>query len=171
MAGQSYIGITIYVAAELPDVNAAAGEESPLMLGFEDLDWVKIEAPVTGPQLGFTHNMIEIPDLESGRGTAVKGMSQGQDSTMTFRIDGGVLGTGQALVKSIADSPQGVASIRIVRGSGANNAPEPGDPVTYAQGLLHSYTENQADDSSWEGFSVGFRLNAEPVKGTIPSPS
>ncbi len=162
MAGQSYIGMTIYVADETPATNDAAG--------FAALDWTEVGGMVGGPQLGFTHNMIEIPDLKTGRGTAVKGMATGQDSSMSFRIDDGALEAGQSILKAIADSPQGHASVKLGRGTGPGLTLIEGDPVQYAQGLLHSFSRNPADDSSYEGFSVSFRLNAEPVDALEPAP-
>jgi hypothetical protein len=162
MAGQSYLGISIFVSPTTPTTNTEAA--------FEALTWTEAEYLVTGPALGYTHSMIDIPDLKTGKGVGVKGMGQGQDTTMTFRIEGGELATGQIIVKARADHPQGNSSIKMVRGTGTNLAPAAGDPVVYAQGVLHSYTENEATDSNYEGFSVGFRLNAEPIRAEQPTP-
>lgn len=155
----NHIGKTIYVAAAAPATNDTAG--------FEALTWVKASGVITLPQLGVTHSMIDVPDLQSGFTSAVKGAGQGVDTTATFRdVDGG--DTGQDNLKTAAESQAGILSVKIVTGSGTDNAPVTGDPVEYAQGIAHSYQPNQGDNSTYEGFSVGFRQNASTVTGTEP---
>lgn len=161
MATKSNIGLSIYVAAALPATNDAAG--------FEAMSWLEADHPVQGPQFGLTHSNIDIPDLKGGFTTGAKGSGQGQDSQMSFRIDNSTLTAGQVALKTAADGAQGTMSIKIVRGSGADNAAQSGDPVQYAQGYVHSYIENQATDNSYEGFQVNFKQNAPTVSGTQPA--
>lgn len=159
---QNHIGKTIYVATAHPATNNAAG--------FEALTWVQVKGPITLPQLGVTHSMTDIPDLATGFTSAVKGAAQGVDTTATFRkVDGD---TGQTNLIGQAVDNDGALSIKIVNGSGADSgdgpAPVTGDAVEYAQGIAHSYQPNQADNSSFEGFQVGFRQNDFTVTGTEP---
>lgn len=155
---RSNIGKTLFISAALPATNNAAG--------FEALAWTPVAGMVNGPQFGYQHATIEIPDLQSGRGTAVKGMGTGADSSMAFRTV--ISDSGQALLKTTADSPQGTVSVKLARGTGTGNAVVAGDQVEYAQGFLHSFTLNAADESSYEGFTVSFRQNAEHVAATEP---
>ncbi|MEP2955526.1 MAG: hypothetical protein ABJN39_09315 [Sulfitobacter sp.] len=155
---ENHIGKTLWVAQAAPATNDAAG--------FEALTWVEAKGHITLPQLGVTHSMIDVPDLKSGFTSAVKGAAQGVDTTATFRdVDAD---PGQEDVRETADGQGGIMSIKVVKGSGVDNAPASGDPVQYAQGIVHSYQPNQGDNSNYEGFSVGFRQNAPTVTGTEP---
>lgn len=156
---ENHIGKTIYQSSNLPATNDTTG--------FEALTWVKVSGVQVLPQLGTTHNMIDVPDLQTGFTSAVKGAAQGVDTTITFRnVDSD---TGQDNIKTAANSQAGLMSVKIVDGSGTDNAPVTGDPVEYAQGIAHSYQPNQGDDSTYEGFTVGFRQNAATVTGTEPA--
>ncbi|WP_411975927.1 hypothetical protein [Sulfitobacter faviae] len=154
----NHIGKTIYMAAAVPATNDTTG--------FEALTWVKVNGVIALPQLGVTHSMIDVPDLQSGFTSAVKGAGQGVDTNATFRDV--PADTGQANIKTAAESQAGTISFKIVDGSGTDNAPVTGDPVEYAQGIAHSHQPNQGDNSTYEGFSVGFRQNAATVTGTEP---
>lgn len=155
----NHIGKSIFVATAHPATNDTAG--------FEALTWVEADGAITHPQLGVTHNMIDIPDLKTGFNKAVKGAGQGVDTTMTFRnVDSD---TGQANILTAAIDEDGIMSIKIVDGSGTDNAPVTGDPVEYAQGFAHSYQPNQGTTDGYEGFQVGFRQNDFTVTGTEPA--
>lgn len=154
----NFIGRTIYMADAAPATNDDTG--------FEALTWVKVNGVITLPQLGVTHSMIDVPDLQTGFTSAVKGAGQGVDTTATFRNVPS--DTGQDNLKTAANSQDGIISFKIVDGSGTDNAPASGDPVEYATGIAHSYQPNQGDNSNYEGFSVGFRQNAPTVTGTEP---
>lgn len=159
---KSNIGATIFVITNTPPTNDETG--------FEGLTFAantEIKGMVQGPQFGFTHNMIDIPDLQSGQGRAVKGMSQGMDTQMAFRIVPS--DTGQASAKTIADSPQGICSLKLVFGTGVGGAVQPGDRVQYAQGILHSYQENQISGDTYQGFTVSFRQNEPAVESVEPA--
>lgn len=157
----SHIGKTIYVAAAHPATNDAAG--------FGALTWVKASGVQTLPQLGVSHSDIPVPDLQTGFTSGIKGAGTGNDSTMTFRDI--AADAGQEDIRDLANAggTLGNGSIKIVKGSGANQAPATGDPVQYAQGYFHSYIEIQGDDSSHEGFSVNFRQNALTVDAVNPT--
>jgi len=155
----SFIGKTLWVALALPATNTASA--------FAALTWVQVKGVQTLPQFGISHNAIDVPDLQSGLTTGIKGAATGNDSTATFRIVAS--DTGQGHMKTLADAQSGVCSLRIVKGSGTDNAPASGDPVEYAQGFLHSYLPVQGDDTNHEGFSVNFRQNAATVVSTIPA--
>lgn len=157
----SHIGKTIYVAEALPATNDAAG--------FAALTWVKVDGVQTLPQLGISHANIDVPDLQTGITTGIKGAGSGNDSTLTFRLVDSDAGQEDVRNRANAGGTSGAASLKIVKGSGTAQAPETGDPVQYAQGYLHSYVEIQGDDSSHEGFSVNFKQNALTIDSTEPA--
>jgi len=156
---KNFIGHTIYAADAYPTENTAAA--------FAALTWVKVEGLITLPQLGVTHSMIDVPDLQTGFTSAVKGAGLGVDTTATFRNVAS--DAGQEDIKNSADSQAGILSIKIVNGSGTAQAPVSGDPVLYAQGIAHSHQPNQGDNASFEGFSIGFRQNAPTIAATEPA--
>jgi len=156
---QNFIGQTIYVAEAYPSANTSTA--------FEALTWVKVGGLITLPQLGVTHSMIDVPDLQTGFTSAVKGAGQGVDTTATFRDV--PADAEQEDIKTAADSQAGILSVKIVDGSGTAQAPVSGDPVRYAQGIAHSHQPNQGDNASYEGFSVGFRQNAPTIVATEPA--
>ena len=153
------IGKTLYQASAAPATNNTAG--------FEALTWVLVSGGISLPQLGVSHSMIDVPDLQTGFTSAVKGAAQGVDTTATFRDVAS--DTGQANLETLGVSQGGVGSIKIVTGTGTDNAPVTGDVVEYAQGIIHSFQPNQADNSTFEGFTVGFRQNDFTVAGTQPA--
>jgi len=155
----NFIGQTLFVAEALPSANTAAA--------FESLSWVKVNGLITLPQLGITHSMIDVPDLQTGFTSAVKGAGQGTDTTATFREVAS--DAGQEDIKNVANSQAGLISIKIVDGSGVAQAPVTGDPVKYAQGIAHSHQPNQGDNAAYEGFTIGFRQNAPTIAATEPA--
>lgn len=157
----SHIGKTIYVAAALPATNTAAG--------FEALTWVKAEGVQVLPQLGVSHANIDAPDLQTGFTQGIKGAGSGNDSTMSFRdVDSDA---GQEDIRDAANAggDGGIMSIKIVKGSGTDQAPVENDPVQYAQGYVHSYVEIQGDTTTHEGFSVNFKQNALTIDDDQPA--
>lgn len=154
----NHIGKTFYFSAALPATNDAAG--------FEALTWTKVDGIQQLPQFGVTNDMIDIPDLQTGFTTAVKGAAQGVDTSAAFHNNNGT--NGHAEIAAVADGKGGQIAIKIGRGSGANEALVSGDPVQYAQGIAHSYAENQGDVTTYEGFTIGFRQNDYTVNGTEP---
>lgn len=156
----SHIGKTLWYAVALPATNNAAG--------FAALTWIKINGVQTLPQLGVSHSNIDVPDLQTGFTSGIKGAGAGSDTAATFRAI--PLDTGQIGIRVIADAggTLGTASIRIVKGSGVAQAPVAGNPVQYAQGYFHSFMEIQGDDTSHEGFSVNFKQNSLTIDATIP---
>lgn len=158
MATKNNIGKTLYISAALPATNDATG--------FAALTWTKVNGVQSLPQLGVAGANIDVPDLQTGFTSGVKGAMSGNESTATFRK---VLSdTGQALAKTTANSAEGICSVKIVRGTAANQAPQTGDLVQYAQGYLNSYLEIQGDTSTHEGFSTAFKQNDFTVDATNP---
>lgn len=158
---QSHIGKTIYFAAALPATNTTAG--------FEALTWVKVDGVQVLPQLGVSHANIDVPDLQTGFTSGIKGAGSGNDSTASFRDVAGDTGQDNIRTAAQAGGDGGVGSIKIVKGSGTDQAPVTGDPVEYAQGYVHSYVKIQGDTTSHEGFSVNFKQNAVTIDGTEPA--
>lgn len=155
----NHIGDTIWYALALPATNNKEG--------FEALTWVEAVGHQTLPQFGITHAMIEVKDLKTGFTAASKGAAQGVDTTMAFR---GISGsTAQAALQETADDNDGEISLKVVKGSGPKNAPATGDPVKYAQGILHSNQPNKGDDTTHEGFSVNFRQNDFTIEDVHPT--
>lgn len=159
----NFIGAALYIAKALPATNDAAG--------FEALSWVRINGLVSGPQFGFSHDVVDIPDLGTGFQDAVKGMGSGTDTSFAFRD---IVGdTGQADVEEKAFDNDGSASLKLVvtpTGPDAGNGPEvaSGDEVQYSQGFLHSFEPNEPTAGSYTGATCGFRARRKPVKATEP---
>ena len=155
----NYIRDILYVATALPATNNAAG--------FNALTWVKVNGPSVLPKFGMSHNVIEVPDLETGIKTGEKGMASGVEATISVREIAS--DTGQTTLRTQALDSAGIASLKIVRKpSGASNAPATGDKVEYAQGFLHTYEPNENSGESYTGFTVSFRQNLATVYATQP---
>jgi len=158
----NHIGATLYVAQAAPATNDAAG--------FEALTWVQVKGIQTLPVFGVSHAGIDVEDLGTGFTSSVKGAASGRDTAFTFRRIAD--DPGQIDVKEQAADDNGVASLKIVYGTGVDTgdgpAPVTGDEVHYAQGYLHSYEANAGSVSSFRGASVNFRQNAVEVEGTEP---
>lgn len=157
-------GYSLFVSAAHPTANTAAA--------FAALTWTEVEGHQQLPQLGFTHNMIDVPDLKDGIILGEKGAGQGVDTTVMCRhIENasGYTDPGQVIIRTASDDDDGILSYKLAQGSGTNNAVETGDPVIYAQGIAHSLRDNQGTTSSFEGFEAGFRQNAKTVTGTEPA--
>jgi hypothetical protein len=159
MTTRSHIGKTLWIAMAAPATEDAAG--------FAALTWVKVNGVQTLPQLGLSHNNIDVPDLESGFTRGVKGAGTGNDSTATFRMV--ATDTGQGNIRTLANAggTGGIGSVRITRGTGTGGAPANGNELQYATGYFHSYVEIQGDDSTHEGFSVNFKQNSPTIDATF----
>lgn len=155
---QNHLGKSIFVSAANPATNDAAG--------FEALTWTEVAGLQQLPQFGVTHAGIDVPDLKSGFTGAIKGAASGKDSQMIFRTVAS--DAGAAILLAQANDNTGELSVKVVTGSGTNNAPVTGDPVQYAQGYCHSHEENQGTDSTHEGFTVSLKQNDFTIKATEP---
>jgi len=155
----SSIGKTIYISDAVPAINNSAG--------FQALTWTKVEGVQVLPQLGTTSANIDSPDLQTGFTSGVKGAQTGNESSMTFRSVPG--DAGQALLRQLADAAgdAGCGSIRIVKGTGTDQAPQTGDDEEFAQGYFNAYLKNQGDTNTHEGFTTGFKQNALSVEATV----
>ena len=148
------------MSAALPATNNAAG--------FVALTWTKVEGIQQLPQLGTSNAIIDVEDLQTGFTSGVKGAGSGNDSQMAIR-DIGSSDAGQVIIKTAANGPDGAMSIKIVEGSGTDQAPVAGDPVEYAQGFAHSYLFNQGNTSTYKGFTANFKQNALSISATEPA--
>lgn len=155
---QNHIGYSVYISDAAPATNDDTG--------FEALTWTLVNGLVQGPQLGFEHDQIAIPDLTTGIEDSVKGMGRGTDTQMQFRTVAS--DTGQGTLRTQAEDDDGTLSVKLVRGTGTNNAPQSGDYVEYSQGYAHSFIPNQPTGTSYEGFTVSFRATDKPVIATEP---
>ncbi len=158
---QPHLLKAVYVSAGAPTTNTAAA--------FAALTWVRVAHPVTGPSFGLTHANIDVPNLETGFTQGAKGAGSGIDSQMSFASVTG--DAGQALLKQLGEAggAEGYGSIKIVRIDTPAGEPDTGSPLQYATGYFHSFTENAADTTTYEGFSVNFKQNAAAVNGTEPA--
>ena len=110
---KNHLGKSIFVSAANPATNNAAG--------FEALTWTEVAGLQQLPQLGITHAGIDVPDLKSGFTGAVKGAASGKDTQMVFRAVAG--DAGAAILLAQANDNTGDLSVKIVDGSGTDNAP------------------------------------------------
>lgn len=158
---QPHLLKAIYVTAGVPATNDAAG--------FAALTWTRVAHPVTGPSFGISHANIDVPNLETGFTLGAKGAGSGVDSSMAFASVAS--DTGQALLKTLGEAggAEGYGSIKLARIETPAGEPATGAAVEYATGYFHSYTENAADTTSYEGFSVNFKQNNTAVKATEPA--
>lgn len=153
------IGQTIYMAEGHPATNDPSG--------FEAMTWVEVSGPQSIGERGVSHNGIDVQDLKTGFTFQVKGEASGVDTTLVFRkVDAD---TGQGNMKTQAEDRTGEVSIKIATGSGAANALTTGDPVEYAQGIIHSYRPRESTVTSHKGFSTVFRNNDFWVVATEPA--
>lgn len=162
MSTRNHIGKKIFFSSTLPATNDAAG--------FEALTWTELETPQTLPQFGITHANIDVEDLGSGFTKGVKGAASGVDSQGSCRIVDSELATGQATFADLCKSAGGDVALKIGTGSGTAGALAEGDPVVYAQGYVHSYQENQATVSNYEGFVYSFKQNEPEIIDAEPAP-
>ena len=160
MSTNSHLGKSVFFSTELPATNDAAG--------FEALTWVPVPGFQGGAQFGYENADIDIPDLQTGINQRIKGLGTGAQSTLSFRNVPSDT-TGRAGIKSLADGPGTVGSIKIVRGTGTSGAPVTGDPVQYAQGYYKSFMLMEASGTTHEGFTVAFQQNLPHVDATQPA--
>lgn len=145
------IGWTVYMNPSHPATVDKAGFEAIT-------PWTKVNGIQSIGERGITHSGIDVSDLQTGFTLQVKGAGAGTDTTLVFREVSG--DAGQIAMKAAAEDPEGIISLKLVKGSGTNQAPATGDPVEYALGIVHSFSGREKSDSSHTGFSVVFRNNA-----------
>lgn len=155
---KTQIGKRLYVSTTLPSDNTASA--------FEALTWVLVEGRQQLFQLGITHSVTEIEDMD-GFNDAAKASGQGIQSTgMFYAVEGDA---GQAALITAAESADGLIAIKQVKGTGTGNDPVAGDPVEYAYGFMHSYEPMQPTVTSYEGFNVTFRQTQRTVRDEEPT--
>lgn len=145
---QNDIGWAVYIDDQDPaTINEA---------GFQALNWVRVAGLQSLGNFGLTHAGVDVPDLTEGFTTQVKGGGSGVDTSATFRDVTG--DAGQALAKTIADSPDGTCSVKFIK-LGPTKIPAAGDRVHYANGIMHSFMRREKSMTTHGGFSVVFRNN------------
>ena len=136
----------LYIAAALPATDTLSA--------FQALTWVQVKGVSSIGSIGFTHNMIEVPDLESGINLQLKGAETGQAASIVFRaIDGDA---GQEDVQAAAPTRTEVA-LKIMDPDGTNSR--------FVRGELHSLVPNEASNTSHRGATVSFTPNMRPIYG------
>lgn len=144
------VGTTLYLANATPATFDKAG--------YEALTWVKVSGIGNAGAPQFTHNLIDVPDLESGLLRAIKGMKQGQDIEIDYREIAG--DAGQALVATL-DAAVTECSFKWVWPAALAKA-------TVSSGLVHSFMLNNFDGESYAGGKFSIRPNVKHLTYTIP---
>ena len=154
----THIGQTVYHAAAVPATNTKAG--------FEALTWVLVSGTASAPVFATTRGMVEVKDLQTGFVTNEKGNLTGVATSFAAREL--LADVGQIAVK-LAASVSTQTSVKVVTGTGTDNAPVAGDAVEYAQGNVYDVVPNEKNDTTNVGFSVSFMQNAVTVVDVQPS--
>lgn len=144
------IGKTVYIGLTPPLVKNIAG--------YQGVTWVKVNGIVTTGQLGFNHETIPAPDLESGITMQFKGARTGSGGQLAYRtlITAGVLDPGQAAIAA-ANEQNDEVSLQVVNPDGTT--------ANYWTGILHSLIDNESSTSSYEGKTCVFVPNYPVVSG------
>lgn len=135
-----------YISSTLPTTQTLAG--------YTALNWTKISGIVTIGQLGFNHDVIEVPELETGIITTLKGARKGVGASLAFRTRASDAGQ---LAVATANEGETEVSLQIVDPDGTN--------AQYWSGVIHSLIDNDASVTSYEGKSFVFVPNYAVVKG------
>lgn len=133
---------------------ASVGGASPILSAYTALDWDKVNGVVSIGQIGFQHNLIDIPDLESGMTKRAKGARNGTNGQIAIRTITGDVGQAELIV---ANEQPGDCSIQIVDPDGTN--------AIFWTGVLTSLMDNEASTTSYEGKSFAFTPNYQFVRG------
>lgn len=130
------------------------------LAGYQALTWVQVKRIVTIGSIGFSHDTIPAPDLESGITATLKGARSGTAGQMAYRTEEG--DPGQAAVVE-ANEAETEVSIQIVDPDGLNS--------TYWTGIVHSHTDNESSVTSYEGATFSFVPNYAKVRGAADLPA
>lgn len=140
------IATKAYIASALP--------ASDTLSAYQALTWTQIKGIVSIGSLGFTHAMIEVPDLESGITQQIKGAETGQTANIAFRHVPS--DAGQEDVEAAA-AARGEVALKIVDPDGTN--------ARFVRGELHSFVPNEASTTSYKGATFSFTPNMRPIYG------
>lgn len=140
------IATKVYIASTLPATDT--------LVAFQGLTWTQVKGVVSIGSLGFTHALIEVPDLETGITQQLKGAESGQTASIAFRhIDSDA---GQTAVETAAGA-RGEVALKIVDPEGTN--------ARFVRGELHSFIPNEASTTSYKGATFSFTPNIRPIYG------
>lgn len=137
---------------------ADAAPSTKDLASYQALTWTQVKGIVSIGRLGFNHNLINRPDLESGVTTQLKGAQTGQGGEVAYyNIDSDA---GQTAVEAACAASDEV-SIYILDPDGVN--------ATYWTGEAHSLMDNEASETSYEGQTFTFTPNYQKVRGAAPA--
>ena len=140
------IATKVYIASALPATDT--------LVAFRGLTWTQVKGVVSVGSLGFTHALIEVPDLETGITKQVKGAERGQTANIAYRhIDNDA---GQGAVEAAA-AARGEVALKIVDPNGTK--------ARFVRGELHSFIPNEASTTSYKGATFSFTPNIRPLYG------
>jgi hypothetical protein len=147
------IGTKLAIAEGLPATRDAAG--------FGALTFEQINGIVSIGARGFSNAAINVPDLETGISTTLKGEETGNTVTVTCRTIPG--DDGQADAKAACEARGGTS------GEYSWRETKPDGRVNYYTGPAMSLEDNEASVSSYEGFTFQVALNGRKVEVAAPT--
>lgn len=128
--------------------------------GYTALTWDKLGGLVTIGQIGFNHETIAAPDLESGITATLKGARQGTAGQVAYRRLADDAGQEAVVAANEAETE---VSIQIVNPDGTT--------ATFWTGIIHSHIDNEASTNSYEGATFSFVPNYAKVTGPADLPA
>lgn len=144
----SDIGTTVAIATGAPATNNKAG--------FEALTWVVIAGVVEAPAFATADAMIDVPDLQTGFTSQIKGAKTGASGSLAFREVAS--DAGQAAVETACNT-RGNYSLRKITGT----------VYEYCTGTLSNFAPNPETVTSYAGASATFMANDVRVVTTAPT--
>lgn len=136
----------LYVSAVLPATQALAG--------YSALTWTQVKGVISIGSIGFPHETIQVPDLESGITKTYKGARAGSAAQLACRNV--AADAGQTALKAANEAETEIA-IQVVNPDGTT--------AEFWTGIIHSLTGNEASTTSYEGFTCSFVPNYAVVTG------
>ncbi|MGN0933237.1 hypothetical protein [Falsigemmobacter intermedius] len=136
----------LYVSATIPATQNLAG--------YSALSWTQVKGMVSIGSVGFPHETIPVPDLETGITKTFKGARAGSGAQLAWRKIAADAGQ-TALVA--ANEGETEVAIQIVNPDGTT--------AEFWTGIIHSLTSNEASTTSYEGSTCTFVPNYAVVTG------
>lgn len=144
---QSYIGATLSIAVATDPATYDAA-------GYAALTWVNIGKVMSIPEIGDSHNMIDIDILSDGRVKHVIGSADGGMNQVTIAADG---------------DDTGQTSLLTANGSNTQNAfrivdPAPSSETIYFSGLVAGLKDTERTTTAYKGKTFTMAVNTAVVR-------
>lgn len=130
------------------------------LAGYTGLTWIQVKGMVSIGSIGFPHETIPVPDLESGITKTYKGARAGSAASMAMREI--AADPGQAAVSAANEAEEEVA-IQVVNPDGTT--------AEFWTGIIHSMVGTEASTTSYEGSTFSFVPNYAKVAGAAALPT